>query len=166
VTRLGCGPSTLVRAFRPEILVTQHGCDTHAEDPLAHLALSVDAQRRAAEVLHQLSHDVCAGRWVALGGGGYELVGVVPRAWAHLTAIAAHRPIPVSAPVPEAWLEHVRRALGREGPRRMGDLEAADGLVAYEGWESGYNPHSEVDRAIMATRQAVFTHHGLDAWYD
>src|SRR4051794_40973553 len=39
----------LVRAFKPDVLVTQHGCDTHAQDPLAHLALSVDAQRAAAE---------------------------------------------------------------------------------------------------------------------
>jgi acetoin utilization protein AcuC len=30
----------------------------------------------------------------------------------------------------------------------------------------GYNPHSDVDRAIMATRQAVFEHFGLDLWFD
>jgi acetoin utilization protein AcuC len=30
----------------------------------------------------------------------------------------------------------------------------------------GYNPHSEVDRAIMATRQATFEHFGLDLWFD
>ena len=35
----------LVRAFAPDVLVTQHGCDTHMHDPLAHLALTVDAQR-------------------------------------------------------------------------------------------------------------------------
>ncbi|HWC71586.1 MAG TPA: acetoin utilization protein AcuC, partial [Actinomycetota bacterium] len=97
----------IVRAFKPEVMVTQHGCDTHAQDPLAHLAMSVDAQRAAAEALHRLAHDVCEGRWVALGGGGYELVDVVPRAWTHLTGIASHRPIPLTAPVPEGWLEHV-----------------------------------------------------------
>ena len=52
-TPAGCGRSTpsalpLVRAFRPQVLVTQHGCDTHLQDPLAHLALTVDAQREAA----------------------------------------------------------------------------------------------------------------------
>ena len=39
----------VVRAFRPQVLVTQHGCDTHLQDPLAHLALTVDAQREAAD---------------------------------------------------------------------------------------------------------------------
>ena len=156
----------LVRAFRPDVLVTQHGCDTHVQDPLAHMALSVDAQRGAADALHRLAHEVCGGRWVALGGGGYELVHVVPRTWTHLTAIAAHAPVPLTAPVPEDWLEHVRTAYGREGPRRMGDLDPAEGPIWHQPWDMGYNPHSEVDRAIMATREAVFPLHGLDPWFD
>jgi acetoin utilization protein AcuC len=156
----------LVRAFKPDVLVTQHGCDTHVQDPLAHLALSVDAQRAAAEALHRLSHDVCEGRWVALGGGGYEVVDVVPRTWTHLTAIAAHRPVPLTEPVPEEWLDHVETLLGRVGPRRMGDRDPAEGPIWHQPWDMGYNPHSEVDRAIMATRQAVFPLHGLDPWFD
>ena len=71
----------VVRAFRPQVLVSQHGCDTHAQDPLAHFALSVDAQRDAMLALHKLAHDVSDGKWVALGGGGYSVVDVVPRAW-------------------------------------------------------------------------------------
>jgi acetoin utilization protein AcuC len=156
----------LVRAFRPDVLVTQHGCDTHAQDPLAHLAVSVDAQRMAADSLHRLAHEVCEGRWVALGGGGYELIQVVPRTWTHLTAIAAHQPLPLTTPVPQEWLEHVRTAFGREGPRRMGDLDPAEGPIWHQPWDMGYNPHSEVDRAVMATRQAVFELHGLDVWFD
>jgi len=156
----------VVRAFKPEVLVTQHGCDTHAQDPLAHMALSVDAQRAAADTLHRLAHEVCGGRWVALGGGGYELVDVVPRTWTHLTAIASHRPIALTEAVPEDWLEHVRMELGRQAPRRMGDLDPAEGPIWYQPWDMGYNPHSEVDRAIMATRQAVFEHFGLDLWFD
>lgn len=156
----------LVRAFAPDVLVTQHGCDTHMQDPLAHLALSLDAQRAAADALHRLAHEVCAGRWVALGGGGYEVVDVVPRAWTHLVAIAAHRPIAAATEVPADWLAHVRQLLGREGPARMGDLPAADLPIWHQPWDMGYNPHSAVDRAIMATRQAVFASHGLDVWFD
>jgi acetoin utilization protein AcuC len=156
----------LVRAFKPDVLVTQHGCDTHAQDPLAHLAMSVDAQRAAADALHRLSHEVCDGRWVAVGGGGYEVVHVVPRTWTHLTAIAAHQPIALTEPVPPDWLDHVRQAFGREGPRRMGDLDPAAGPIWHQPWDMGYNPHDEVDRAIMATRQAVFALHGLDVWFD
>ncbi len=35
----------LLRAFRPQILVSQHGCDSHWLDPMAGLRLSIDAQR-------------------------------------------------------------------------------------------------------------------------
>src|SRR5919112_2008570 len=58
----------LVREFRPEVLVTQHGCDSHTEDPLAHLMLTVDGQRVTYLALHDLAHEVCAGRWLATGG--------------------------------------------------------------------------------------------------
>ena len=155
----------VVRAFRPQVLVTQHGCDTHAKDPLAHFALSVDAQRDAMIALHQLAHDVSGGKWVALGGGGYAVVDVVPRAWTHLTAIAAHAPILPSAPVPESWQEHVAALTGRPAPIRMGDLP--DGQpIWWRSWDLGYDPANEVDRAVMATRQAIFPHHGLDVWFD
>ncbi len=92
----------LVREFAPEILVTQHGCDSHADDPLADLQLSVDGQRAAYQALHGLAHEVCDGRWVATGGGGYALVRVVPRAWSHLLATIAGRPWTRSWPRPAA----------------------------------------------------------------
>ncbi|WP_347354724.1 acetoin utilization protein AcuC [Intrasporangium sp.] len=156
----------LVRAFKPDVLVTQHGCDTHVEDPLAHFAVTVDGQRSAADALHRLAHEVCAGKWVALGGGGYEVVNVVPRTWTHLTAIAAHTPIKVATPVPEMWRDHVRQVTGRPGPAWMGDLTPADGPVWWRSWDMGYNPGDVVDRAVMATRQAVFPLHGLDVYFD
>jgi acetoin utilization protein AcuC len=83
----------LLRAFRPQILVSQHGCDTHWLDPLANLELTVDGQRAAHAALHELAHETAGGRWLLTGGGGYELVQVVPRSWAHLLAEASGRPV-------------------------------------------------------------------------
>ncbi|YAL83768.1 acetoin utilization protein AcuC [Dermacoccaceae bacterium W4C1] len=156
----------LLRAFAPQVLVTQQGCDSHYSDPLSHMALSVDAQRSAYELLHQLSHDVAGGRWVALGGGGYEVVDVVPRAWTHLTAIAAHQPIPLETQVPESWREHVRELIGRPGPALMGDGVSEKGVVWYRSWECGYDPDSSLDAAVMATREATFPYYGLDVHFD
>ena len=156
----------VVRAFRPQILVTQHGCDTHREDPLAHMAISLDAQRQAAVDMHRLAHEVCDGRWVAVGGGGYDVAGAVPRAWTHLTAIAAHHPVPAATEIPMAWREHVELVSGQLGPERMGDLDDKDLPIWVQPWAMGYNPHSGVDRAIMAAREAVFPLHGLDVWYE
>ena len=82
----------LLREFAPDVLVTQHGCDSHRDDPLAHLALSVDGQRASYLALHDLAHEVAGGRWVALGGGGYAIVDVVPRAWTHLLAVVSGTP--------------------------------------------------------------------------
>ena len=43
----------LLRAFRPQILVSQHGCDSHWLDPMAGLRLSIDAQRVAHAAIHR-----------------------------------------------------------------------------------------------------------------
>ena len=156
----------LVRAFKPDILVTQHGCDTHMEDPLAHLAVTVDAQRYAIEVMHDLAHAVCGGKWVAVGGGGYEVVDVVPRTWTHLTAIAAHAPIAAASETPQQWRDYVHRKTGRLAPQRMGDVPVNNLPIWVQPWSMGYNPESPTDRAIMAAREASFSHHGLDPWFD
>jgi acetoin utilization protein AcuC len=147
----------LVREFGPTVLVSQHGCDSHGLDPLAHLALSVDGQRAAAEAVHDLAHEVCAGRWVATGGGGYALVDVVPRTWTHLLGIVGGTPVEPTTPVPVSWQDVVRRIAGRPGPERMTD----DQSPTYVDFMTGYDPGDEVDRAILATRRAVFPLHGL-----
>jgi acetoin utilization protein AcuC len=152
----------LLRSFEPEILITQHGCDSHLLDPLAHLALTLDAQRASYLALHELAHELCDGRWVATGGGGYEVVDVVPRAWAHLVAIAAHRPIDPATPVPEPWREYVGRRCGRPAPARMTD--GAD--AGYRSWATGSDPADPLDRAVLATRREIYPRHGLDPWFD
>jgi acetoin utilization protein AcuC len=148
----------LVRAFRPEVLVSQHGCDSHRLDPLAHLELSLDAQRRAQAVLHELAHEVAGGRWLLTGGGGYELVRVVPRCWTHLLGEAAGRPIDPRAQTPVSWREYVRDRTGRQAPESMTDGEPAE-FISYG---AGSDPRDPADRAILATRTAVFPAYGLN----
>jgi acetoin utilization protein AcuC len=152
----------VVRAERPDMIVSQHGCDTHVLDPLAHLLVTVDAQRAAAALVHSLAHEHAGGRWLALGGGGYEVIDVVPRSWAHLVALAAHADIDPDSDVPQGWREYVLRRFGRLPPMRMTD--GGDG--SFERWEDGYDPADPVDRAVMATRRAAFPHLGLDPWQD
>jgi acetoin utilization protein AcuC len=71
----------MLRRFRPTVLVTQDGCDTHHLDPLAHLAGTTRIWPHVGRVFHELAHELCEGRWLALGGGGYAIREVVPRAW-------------------------------------------------------------------------------------
>lgn len=148
----------LLATFQPTVLVTQHGADTHIEDPLAHLAVTVDAQRAAAIALHEWSHRYADGRWVALGGGGYAVVDVVPRTWTHLVAIAAGEPIEPATDVPESWRKQVYARTRMDAPRRMTDGREP----VWKDWqESGYDPGDALDQAVLATRRAVFPSHGL-----
>ena len=147
----------LLRAFQPAILVSQHGCDTHRLDPLAGLQLSIDAQRAAHAAIHVLAHEVAGGRWLLTGGGGYDLLQVVPRTWAHLLAEAAGHPIAPGARIPAAWREHASRGTGDLAPELMTDGNDPE----YTRFESGYDPADPLDRAIMATREAVFPENGM-----
>jgi acetoin utilization protein AcuC len=146
----------LLRAFSPQILVSQHGCDTHRLDPLAHLQLSVDGQRAAHAAIHALAHETAGGRWLLTGGGGYELVQVVPRTWTHLLAEATGTPIDPRTATPGSWREYVTRRTGQTAPELMTE-QVPDWVPV----EDGHDPDDAIDHAIMATRTAVFPEHGL-----
>jgi acetoin utilization protein AcuC len=115
----------LVEGWRPDVLVTQLGCDTHHTDPLAHLALSTRAYREAAGILHGLAHGAAGGRWLATGGGGYQWARVVPRAWTIYFAEMAEREIPDE--IPESWLELAQAEVGAPVPDRLSEEPPGEG---------------------------------------
>jgi acetoin utilization protein AcuC len=149
----------LVRAFAPQVLVSQHGCDSHRLDPLANLQLSVDGQRRSQLMLHDLAHEVAGGKWLLTGGGGYELVQVVPRSWTHLLAVASGDPVEPAEPVPDAWRALATERTGESAPTRMTDGAPAEFIPV----SAGIDPADRVDAAIVSTCRAVFARHGLPA---
>jgi acetoin utilization protein AcuC len=144
----------LVESFKPTILVTQLGCDTHATDPLAHLALVTQTYRWIAATLHDLAHRVTGGRWLALGGGGYQIYTVVPRAWTiYLAEITGAE---LDGDVPEEWREIALRAgAPPELPRLLDDppLQAPAGRLE--------QAREEAARAAEATASIVFPYHGI-----
>ena len=145
---------SMLRAHRPSILVTQHGCDSHRHDPLADLDLSLDGQRASYLALAGLADELCDGRWVSTGGGGYAVTHVVPRAWTHLLSIVAGHPLDPATRIPDAW----RAEMGEGAPTTM-----TDGVdVSFTPFDSGFTPESRLDQAILATRRAVFPALGLD----
>ncbi|WP_411072137.1 acetoin utilization protein AcuC [Streptomyces sp. cmx-4-25] len=148
----------LLADFRPQVLVTQHGADTHFEDPLAHLAVSLDAQRAVQEACHELAHEHAGGRWLALGGGGYAVVDVVPRSWTHLVGIAAHAPVDPASVIPSSWRDEVYARTRQLGPARMTDGRWP---VDFRDWAEGYDPADRLDQAVLATRRAAFPLRGL-----
>ena len=91
----------LAEAFRPHVLFTQLGADTHHGDPLANLGLTMRAFPEMARILHAAAHDFTSDGWVATGGGGYQATTVVPIAWTIYFAEMCGRP----DVIPAEWLE-------------------------------------------------------------
>ncbi len=114
-------------AFGPDLIVSQHGADSHAWDPLAHLRVTTTAMGRAARLVDRLAHRHAAGRWLATGGGGYDAYRVVPRTWSLVWLAGAHRDVPVATP--SAWRERWAGDAARFGqaplPATFNDLPNA-----------------------------------------
>ncbi|GAB3550493.1 acetoin utilization protein AcuC [Actinopolyspora lacussalsi] len=148
---------SLLDTFAPQVLVTQCGADPHREDPLADLALSVDGQRAAHRSLRSFADRYAMGNWLILGGGGYALHRVVPRAWTHLLATALDRDVAAERNVPADWIAHASKVAGNVAlPTSMTD----GGETAFTPWDG--TVEYAVDPAIRDTRNAVFPLHGLE----
>lgn len=148
---------SLLAGFRPQILVTQCGVDSHEEDPLADLSLSVDGHRAIYATLRELAEKHAGGKWLAVGGGGYQLIRVVPRSWTHLLATVLDRDVKPATSLPPDWVNTVRKA----APNAELPAEMTDGAdTAYRRWGDG--DADPVDNAIREIRRAVFPLHGLD----
>ena len=140
----------LADAFRPEVLFTQTGADAHTTDPLTHLDLTTESYEHAGARFDAISRTHCGGRWVSVGGGGYDVT-TVPRVWALLFAAMVRRR-PGDA-LPEAWLEECRR-LARAEPR---DGRLRDAPVPPQGGQMSRS----VAKVIDDVRARVFPIHGI-----
>jgi acetoin utilization protein AcuC len=146
---------SLLAEFHPQLLVTQCGVDTHHEDPLAELSLTVDGHRAIYQELRNLADATAGGKWLVFGGGGYSLFRVVPRSWTHLLATVLDRDVPADRPIPADWVAHTAPLTRLSLPTTMGE----DVSVDHPPWGTG---EDRVDLAVRETRRAVFPLHGLD----
>lgn len=137
----------LAEAFRPTFIVSQHGCDSHALDPLAHLRVTTASYQRACALIDAVAHRYCEGRWLATGGGGYHAYGVVPRSWAIIWLAQAHREVPRETPA--AWRERWAEAAEAFG-QAPSPLDFVDppGTVAAD-------PHAVVQRNSELADEAL-----------
>ncbi|WP_442595527.1 acetoin utilization protein AcuC [Neobacillus sp. D3-1R] len=90
--------------FKPDVIVTQNGADSHYYDPLTHLSASMKIYREIPKLAHEIAHTYCDGKWIAVGGGGYDIWRVVPRAWAHIWLEMTENSNCFGS-LPKSWLE-------------------------------------------------------------
>ena len=83
----------LLDCFKPDVLVTQLGVDTFEADPLTTLSMTTQGYSQVIQELKRLS----PGKWVAFGGGGYDVL-QVPRAWTLAWAIMNEIELPDKLP--------------------------------------------------------------------
>ena len=102
-----------LRTFGPNVIVSQNGADAHWSDPLTSLGQTLPGYRWLYARIAALADELCGGRLVATGGGGYSWATVVPRAWTLLAASLVTTELP--EPLPQAWRERVR-SLGFDPP--------------------------------------------------
>jgi len=113
----------IVRRFRPEIILVQCGADGHADDRLAHLRLTTNMYNGVVSEMHKLAHELCRGRFLLFGGGGYTLANV-PRVWT--IAFATLAGIKLDSGIPEAWSREFGKLTGEDPPNELHDNPTKD----------------------------------------
>ncbi|HEY0560580.1 MAG TPA: acetoin utilization protein AcuC [Frankiaceae bacterium] len=175
----------LLRTFAPDVVVLQAGADGHRLDPLTDLQLTVQGMATAVSRVHRLAHELAGGRLLLLGGGGYSCTDAVPRAWTQALAVVSGEPLGWNTRLPDTWRRAAQQAGGVTVPTVLGDAQADAGLLAgsawsepagwvtaegwapYRPWDAGTgDPDDRLDRAVAATRGAVFPLLALDPLID
>ncbi len=113
----------LLRSFRPEVLIVQHGVDGHVGDRLAQLQYTSGAYAEIDRRLIALAQELCGGRLLVTGGGGYRpeaVARVLARTGLALAGVALP---PAAEPVPEEWRQQYRADIGAAAPSGWADAE-------------------------------------------
>ena len=135
----------LLTAFKPDVLVTQLGADTHRTDPLTNLALTTGGFAEAVRRLQPLCR-----KWIALGGGGYNLENV-PRSWTLAWGIMNRCEVPDE--MPDSFRATLHR-LGLNPSRVRDDPHVAEASAKEQAWRF-------VREQVRRLQILVFPHHGL-----
>jgi acetoin utilization protein AcuC len=158
----------LAAAFGPDLVVSQHGADSHAWDPLAHLRVTTTAMSEAARIVDAVAHRWAGGRWLATGGGGYDAYRVVPRTWSLVWLAGAHRDVPDATP--GAWRERWAGEAAQYGqaplPATFLDLPNA-GSPVDRAQESAEARSHETARDVRAVVVPALVRASIDrGWWD
>ena len=134
----------VLQKFSPELILSQHGADPHRFDPLTDLNISMDAMALAYHSMSSWADQFANGKWVAVGGGGYEDSSVA-RAWTHVLAAVSKQPIDATTKASRSLF------MGDEGVDREALKQFSPSLVTT----------SQPSPALVATSRAVFPYWGL-----
>jgi len=145
----------LIKAFNPEVIITQCGVDTHFTDPLPQLLLTVQTYEALAERIHDLSHRYAKDKWIALGGGGYT-PSVVARSWSTIFNVMAELNLPNE--IPESWIKFTEEVTGNKPLDTRFDVEDPSQKITPENKEKIQN---YTDKIVQIIKDTVFSIHNI-----
>lgn len=132
---------TVLEKFKPDILVTQLGIDSHFRDPITHLALTVQGFRDVVKEFSKVS-----AKWMGLGGGGYDLQAVA-RGWASAYGVMCEY------------------ELQDQIPLSYGGVHEVYALSDDDSFTFGYEIHEKARKfaegSVAEIRKHIFPFHGL-----
>ncbi len=130
----------LLREFRPELIVVQHGADGHLGDPLSSLRYTSVGYDAVDQRLTALADELSDGRLVVTGGGGYRPA-AVSRVFARAGAWALRAdPPPREGTLSAGWRAEFEQEIGAPAPARWADPGSPPGAPA---WTAG-----QIDRLV------------------
>jgi acetoin utilization protein AcuC len=135
----------LLKAFVPDVLVTQLGIDSYHSDPLTHLQITT---RGYVALIRELAKLASGIPWLALGGGGYDL-SAVARGWALAYGVM------LDVEWPDQLPGEIARRLGTTDLRDTVNLEIADDVRR--------DARTFASESTAAIKREVFPVHGLTA---
>ena len=145
----------LVKAFDPDVIITQCGVDTHFTDPLPHLLLNVQTYELLAERIHNLSHKYAKNKWIVCGGGGYT-PSVVARSWSTIFGVMAEIKLPNE--VPESWIKLTEKLTQNTPLNTRFDTEDPSEKITLENKEK---IQTYTDNLIQTIKDTVFPIHHI-----
>jgi acetoin utilization protein AcuC len=132
----------LLEAFRPDVLVSQLGVDSHYLDPITHLALTTQGFGNLVSKLAEK-----APKLLALGGGGYD-VQAVARSWTHAYGIMSEQEL--GDDIPESYQREYGISTLRDGERLPEIIQSSEG-----------DTRTFAEASVREVQKLVFPTHGI-----
>jgi acetoin utilization protein AcuC len=117
----------VLHEFRPEFILLQMGVDGHGGDPLTELNYSSASYKHIIRSIRQIADELCDGKLVLYGGGGYNLESCALR-WTEMIATLIEAELPDF--LPSEWRAKFKEISGEEAPVTMIEDYTSDNTFA------------------------------------